>query len=133
VEARQAVSGHEGLVADLGASWSGRGTILGRGLVWSAGPRASLVSDAYTEAYFGVNSAQAGASGLPVYEASGGLHSYGFGANIIAPLSRDRSWTLFTLAGYDRLAGDAGDSPLVQQRGSDDQFTLGIFLVRRLP
>lgn len=132
-ELRQAVSGHDGWVGDLGARWSGRGEVLGRKLAWSAGPRARLVGDAYNEAYFGVNAAQAAASGLPVFDASGGLYSYGAGASVVAPLSSDRSWALVFVAGYDRLTGDAGDSPLVQQRGDDEQASIGLFIARRLP
>jgi outer membrane protein len=133
VEARQATSGHQGWVADLGASWSGRSLFSGRPLMWSAGPRARLVGDEYSEAYFGVTSAQSGASGLPVYASSGGLHSYGLGASLVAPLSRDGRSALVFVAGYDRLTGDAGDSPLVQLRGSEDQASIGLFLVRRFP
>lgn len=132
-EVRQAVSGHGGWVGDFGAQWSGRTQVLGRGVSWSVGPRARFVGDAYNEAYFGVNTVQAAASGLPVYDASGGLHSYGVGANVIAPVSRDRSWALVLVAGYDRLTGDAGDSPLVRQRGAAGQTSIGLFVSRRLP
>ncbi|NBU26798.1 MAG: MipA/OmpV family protein [Caulobacteraceae bacterium] len=133
LEARQALSGHQGWVADLGASWSGRSTFFGRPLMWSAGPRARLVGDNYSQAYFGVTPSQSGASGLPAYGAGGGLHAYGLGASLIAPLSRDGRSTLVFLAGYDRLTGDAGHSPLVQLRGSEEQSSIGLFLVRRFP
>jgi outer membrane protein len=132
-EARQAISGHEGWVADVGASWSGRSAVAGQMLLWSAGPRARLVGDDYTRAYFGVTPAQSGASGLPVYAAGGGLHAYGLGASFVAPLSRDGRSALVFVAGYDRLVGDAGDSPLVQLRGSEEQASIGLFLVRRFP
>lgn len=132
-EARQAVSGHQGWVADIGASWSGRSMLSGRPLLWSAGPRARLVGDEYSEAYFGVTSAQSGASGLPAYESGGGLHTYGLGAAVVAPLSRDGRTALVFVAGYDMLTGDAGDSPLVQLRGSEEQASIGLFLVRRFP
>lgn len=132
-EARQAVSGHQGWVADLGASWSGRSLLSGRPLLWSVGPRARLVGDEYSEAYFGVTPVQSGASGLPAYESGGGLHAYGLGAALVAPLSRDGRSALVFVAGYDMLTGDAGDSPLVQLRGSQDQASLGLFLVRRFP
>jgi outer membrane protein len=131
-EARQAVSGHESWVADLGASWSGRSRAFSRDIMWSAGPRVRLVGDGYNEAYFGVTASQAVASGLPLYEAAGGLYSYGFGASAVAPLSSDGRWALVGLASYDRLTGDAGDSPLVRERGSADQATLGLVLSRRL-
>ncbi len=79
----------------------------------------------YNTAYFGVTSAQAFASGLPVYEAGGGLYSYGVGANAIIPLSRDLKWAAIVFAGYDHLTGDAGHSPLVQLRGSRIRPTPG--------
>lgn len=131
-EARQAASGHEGFVADLGLKWSGRSMAFGPPLIWSVGPRVRLVSDDYNDAYFSVDAAQSIASGLPVYTAGGGVHSYGFGATAILPLDRDETWTAVLFAGYDRLAGDVADSPLVQLRGSEDQATLGLFLSYKL-
>lgn len=127
-ELRQAVSGHDGLVADLGARWSGVSTMLGPPLIWSVGPRLRLTDDQYTSTYFGVTPAQAIASGLPEYEAGGGLYSYGAGATAILPLTRDGAWSAVFLAGYDRLAGDAADGPLVQLRGDEDQATFGVFI-----
>lgn len=127
-EVRQAVSGHGGLVADIGARWGGVSTAFGPPVIWSAGPRVQLVSDPYTSTYFGVSPAQALGSGLPEYDAGGGLHSYGVGATAILPLSRDGAWNAVFLAGYDRLAGDAADAPLVQLRGDADQATLGVFV-----
>ena len=34
-------------------------------------------------------------------------------------------WTTTVYAGYDRLVGDAGDSPITRRLGSQDQFTVG--------
>jgi outer membrane protein len=127
-EARQAASGHKGFVADLGAKWGGRFMAFGPPVIWSVGPRVRLVDDKFTNAYFGVDAAQSLASGLPTYTADGGLYSYGLGATAIIPLDRDNGWTAVVFAGYDRLHADAADSPLVQQRGSEDQATLGVFL-----
>jgi outer membrane protein len=131
-EARQAATGHEGLVADLGARWSGRSMMFGPPVIWSVGPRVRLVDENFNAAYFGVTAAQSLASGLPVYAADGGLHSYGLGATAIIPFDRDNRWTAVVFAGYDRLEGDAAASPLVQQRGSEDQATLGVFLSYKL-
>ncbi|MFN4183482.1 MAG: MipA/OmpV family protein [Hyphomonas sp.] len=125
---RQAVSGHDGLVADFGARWGGVYTALGPPVIWSAGPRLRLVDDPYTSAYFGITPTQAAASGLPQYEADGGLHSYGVGATAIVPLSRDGAWSAVFLASYDKLSGDAADAPLVQLRGDEDQATFGVFI-----
>jgi MipA family protein len=130
-EARQAFTGHEGFVADLGVKWSGRNFMFGPPIIWSIGPRARLVDDGYNSAYFSVDAAQSTASGLPTFNAGGGLHSYGVGATAIIPLSRDNTWAAVIVAGYDRLTGDVADSPLVQLRGSEDQASLGVFLSYR--
>lgn len=128
-EARKAISGHDGAVLDLDASWSGRSMAFGPPLIWSFGPRVRVVDDTYTTAYFGVTPAQSAAAGLPVYTAGGGVFSYGLGGTAILPL--DDRWTMVAFASYEKLAGDAADSPLVQLRGSEGQGTLGIFLSYR--
>jgi len=46
----------------------------------------------------------------------------------IVPLNRELTWSLIAFGGYDRLTDDAGDAPLVQLRGSQDQFTAGVFV-----
>lgn len=129
-EARKAFTGHDGFVADLGVKWSGRDFLFGPPIIWSVGPRARLVDDTYNSAYFSVNAAQSVASGLPQFDAGGGLHSYGLGATAIMPLSD--AWTAVVVAGYDRLTEDAAENPLVALRGSADQASLGIFLSYKL-
>lgn len=129
-EIRQGVTGHEGLVADLDASIGGRLEGFGPPVFWSAGPRLRLADADYTAAYFGVTPIQSIRSGLPQYEADGGLYSWGIGTSAYVPLDREQRWSLVMVAGYDRLAGDAGDAPLVQLRGSEGQFTAGAFLSR---
>lgn len=131
VEARQAATGHEGFVADLGARWSGLGRVLNFPVVWSVGPRVRFVDDAYNAAYFGVTPTQSLASGLASYEAGGGLYSYGLSSTLVLPLTRDRRWAAVMVAGYDQLQGDAADSPLVQQRGAEGQGSIGLFVSRQ--
>jgi outer membrane protein len=128
-EARKAVSGHDGAVLDLDASWSGRSMAFGPPLIWSVGPRVRVVDDTYTQAYFGVTPVQSAAAGLPVYTAGGGVYSYGVGGTAILPI--DDRWTIVAFASYEKLTGDAADSPLVQLRGSEDQATLGVFVSYR--
>lgn len=130
-EARKAVSGHDGSVLELDAKWSGTDFTFGPPVIWSAGPRLKIVDDTYNQAYFGVTATQSLASGLPQFDAGGGLYSYGVGATAIIPLDRDSTWTAVVFAGYDRLTGDAADNPLVQLRGSEDQASLGVFLSYR--
>ena len=130
-EARQAVSGHEGLVADVGARWSGRSSAFGPPVIWSIGPRARFVDERYNDAYFGVDGAQSLASGLGVFVPAGGLHSYGLAATVVIPLTSDNAWAAVVITGYDRLSGSAGSSPLVQQRGAEDQASVGVVLSYR--
>lgn len=127
-EARQGVNGHDGFVADLGLSYGTRSFALGPPIIASFGPRVRFVDSNYNSAYFDVTASQSFASGLPTYDASGGLQSYGVGGVFILPLRRDNSLSAVLVAGYDRVAGDAGDSPLVQLRGARDQASVGLFL-----
>jgi MipA family protein len=126
-EVRQALSGHEGLVGDVSARLSGFSFAAGPPLIWSVGPRARLVDDTYNEAFFSIDTTESIASGLPVFDAGGGLYSYGVSGVVVVPLDRELKGSLVFLAGYDRLSGDAADNPLVQQRGSEDQFATGVF------
>ena len=132
LEARQAVNGHDGFVADVGLRYGGRTFALGPPVIYAFGPRLKIVDDNFNDAYFSVTPAQSLASGLPVFDADGGLYSVGAGATFIFPLSRDNRMSAVLIAGYDRLTGDAGDAPLVQLRGARDQASLGLFFSYRL-
>lgn len=127
LEARQGVNGHEGFVSDISVNYGGRSFALGPPIIYSFGPRLRLVGDNFQSAYFGVDAAQSAASGLPQFDAGGGLHSYGVGGAVILPITRDNSASAVFVAGYDRLAGDAADAPLVVQRGARDQLMVGVF------
>jgi len=131
-EARQAVNGHDGFVIDAGARYGGRTFAAGPPIIYSFGPRLKIVSDNYNEAYFGVSPGQALASGLPLYDPDGGVHSFGAGATVILPIDRANKMSAVFIAGYDRLVGDAGDAPLVQLRGSRNQAAVGLFFSYRL-
>ncbi len=131
-EVRQGIGGHDGLIADLGARYTTRFTAPPTGerpVIFSIGPRATIVDDKYNQAYFGVTPEQSTRSGLARYNAGGGLLSYGVGAAFLVPVSGRLNAAL--LGGYDRLAGDAADSPLVQERGSRNQATVGLGLIYR--
>ncbi len=126
-EARKGVNGHNGFVLDASLRYGGRSFVFGPPLIYSIGPRVKIVDSNYHSAYFDIDTAQSLASGLPNFDADGGLNSYGLGATVILPLSRDNSLSAVFIAGYDRLAGDAANAPLIQQRGSEDQGTVGVF------
>jgi outer membrane protein len=78
-EVRQGFGGHHGVVADLSGDF-----IVPVSQQWtvSGGPRFTLESTSATAPYFGINPAQALASGLPTFDAKGGAHSIGAGAQI---------------------------------------------------
>jgi outer membrane protein len=121
IELRQGFGGHHGLVSDLSADLV---IPVMKQLTLSGGPRMTLTSAAATSPYFSITPGQSAASGLPVYNAGGGLRSFGVGAQ--ARYQWSPLWASHTFVEYDRLAGDAASSPLVTQRYSRDQIQVGI-------
>jgi outer membrane protein len=82
-----------------------------------------LLSAAAIDPYFSVDAAQSLASGLPVYDAGGGIRSYGAGAQLRYEVTPQ--WGTYVYVEYERLTGDVADSPLVALRGSANQTTVG--------
>ncbi len=121
VEVLQGFGGHHGVVANFSGD-----LILPVAPQWtlSGGPRFTLESTAATAPYFGITLAQAMASGLPAFNARGGAHSAGAGAQL--RYQYNPQWEIHTYVEYERLLGDAAASPLVQQRGSPNQVTVGL-------
>lgn len=119
-ELRQGVTGHHGTVADFSADVIV--PVMPR-LTVSAGPRFTWKSTDATATYFGVDAAQALASGLPMYEAKGGAHSVGVGGKVAYRINPQ--WQVYSYVEYQKLLGDAADSPLVTLRGSPNQTTIG--------
>ena len=122
-EARQAVSGHDGFVAIVGADFVQRD---GDDQVFSIGPRVTLTDGNYQSAYFGVDPQDAALSGLPAFDADGGLQSVGVTAGYIQQFSP--RWGLYSYAKYERLVGAAADSPVTELFGSKDQVSGGVAL-----
>jgi len=122
-EARRGVGGHDGWIGDLSADFVMRDR---DSYVFSIGPRVRLSDDRYQNAYFGVTPPVSAATGLPVFDADGGVHAIG----VVAGLTHmfGRNWGVYGYAGYDRLVGDAADSPIVRAFGSRDQYSAGLGL-----
>jgi outer membrane protein len=120
-EVRRGFNGHEGFVADFSADFVWRPLP-----AWTltAGPRLSLADSEYMSTYFSVTPAQAAGSGLRVYDAGGGVKSAGAGASLTYQWTPQIATTAFLE--YARLLGDAADSPIVTERGSPDQVTVGL-------
>lgn len=128
-ELRQGFGGHDGLVADTLIAWSDRIGQPGTNNLWlyGIGARATFASASYTNAYFGVDAAQAKATGLPVSPTGSGVVSTGINASLTKPLGKlgqNGAITMFT--GYDRLGNSVADGALIDQRGKRDQFSVGL-------
>lgn len=121
-DVRQGLNGHDGLTADVGADFIARDDDT---YIFSVGPRARWADNDFHDAYFGVPVAIP-ASGLAAYNPGGGFYAVGAMAGITYKLGRN--WGVQGYAGYDRLINDAGDSPIVRQFGSRDQFSGGLGL-----
>ncbi len=121
LELRQGVNSFNGVVADL---WGDFFTNLTLNLRLSGGPRLSLATAGYYDAYYGVDAAASLASGLAPYAPGGGLHSAGFGGALTWAVSDHVTLNFF--AEYSRLLGPAAESSLVRQRGTPDQLLFGL-------
>lgn len=122
-ELRKGVTGHKGWLGTAGADYVARD---GDKWLFSIGPRVTWSNDRYHDAWFGVTPAAAVTSGLPAYDPGGGIQAYGATASFLTQFGP--RWGIYTYAKYDRLVGDAADSPLVVQIGSRDQLAGGIGL-----
>lgn len=120
LELRYALNGAEGLVGNAGLDFIqpiDRWTL-------SIGPRIGFADTSYIRTYFGVRPLEAALNGfLPAYRPGAGVTSAGvLGA---ATYQWNESWATTGYAGYNRLIGDAGRSPIPRRIGSLDQFTFG--------
>ena len=122
-ELRKGVNGHEGWAALGGADVIFRDR---NEWLFSLGPRVTWTDDTYQDAFFSIAPADAAPSGLPAFDAGGGIQAVGATASFVYQLSEQ--WGLYGYAKYDRLVGDPADSPIVRQYGSRDQIAGGLAL-----
>jgi len=120
-EVRQGFGGHHGIVSDL--MLDAVIPVTGQ-LTMSGGPRVTFASTRATSPYFDINALQSALSGLPMFNARGGVHSFGVGTQ--ARYRWTPQWATHAFVEYERLTGDAAKSPLVVQRGSANQLTFGL-------
>lgn len=123
VEGRKAFSGHKGWVGEVSTDYVARS---GDDWLFSIGPRVTLGDAKYHRGYFGVTPEAAVTSGLPAFDPGGGVQSVGVTAGYLRQLSR--RWGIGVYGRYDRLVGDAADSPVVRQLGSRSQPSVGVAL-----
>lgn len=120
-ELRHGIRAHDGFVGDVDvdAFYDVTGAVR-----ISGGPRVSFASSDYFDTYYGVSGSESAASGLPEYEPGSGFESAGVGGAITWKATDKVTASLF--GEYARLVGPAADSPLVKERGSENQFTFGV-------
>ena len=120
-EVRYGFNGYNGVV---GTSYSWGAEQFGRFTV-SLGPRLAFGGTDFTSAYFSVTPFEAALNGR-VAAAVPGQRRLDLG-RVLGALTYKWSeqWATTVYAGYDRLTGDAADSPITRRLGSQDQFKVG--------
>ncbi len=84
---------------------------------------ANYADDDYMDTYFGVSAADSVRSGLQTFNADSGFKDVGLG--LLYETEFSRHWNLLAGFKYSRLLGDAADSPLVDDEGSENQLLVG--------
>lgn len=119
VEARKGVTGHKGFVGMAGLDYVARD---GNRWLWAIGPRVTLGDARYARAYFGVSPRETLSTGIATYRPDSTVM---VGATGSALRQLSRRWGLFGYAKYDRIVGDAADSPVVRRFGDRNQWSAG--------
>lgn len=119
-EVRRGFGGHEGVVGVIGVDAIVKPVDR---LTLEVGPRVTFADGEYMKTYFGVTAAQAAASGYRQFDARAGIKSIGIDSKMVYEFND--TWRGQLEAGYARLVGDAGKSPITA-RGSRDQYSLRI-------
>jgi MipA family protein len=122
-EARKGLTGHRGWIGVVSADYIARD---GDAWLFSVGPRVTFTDRRYQRAYFGITTTDAAATGLPLYDAGGGIQSAGMAAGWVHSLSS--RWGPSSYVSYERLVGDPADSPVTRTLGSRNQFAGGVGL-----
>ena len=121
VEARQGIYGHHGTVGSVAADY----LIPTEKLLFSIGPRFNIGDASFARKYFGVSPAEAALNGRATPYDPRSFYSAGvLGA---VTYTHNETWAYTAFAGYTRILGASGDSPLVRRPfGSPDQYQFGV-------
>jgi outer membrane scaffolding protein for murein synthesis (MipA/OmpV family) len=120
----QGIGGHNGLLGELGAYIPL--PLFDQKLIIFTGPSLTLANGEYMRSYFGVSAKQAAATSFRQFSARGGFKSTGWGATAIYRI--DDNWLIVSDFAYERLIGDAANSPIVE---TSSQFTANLNLAYR--
>jgi len=86
--------------------------------------RLNFASENFMNTYFDINLSQASRSSMTVYDADAGIKD--ISAFNILIYSFTRHWNVVSLMVFSRLLGDAATSPIVEERGTTNQFRFGL-------
>jgi outer membrane protein len=117
VAVRYGFGGYQGVVGETGLAFRFLPSAVTE---FTVGPRASFATADYMRTYFGVTPAESAASGISAYNPSGGFK--GVGVEATGRYEFMPQWSLVGSLVYEKLIGDAANSPLVNL-GSENQFT----------
>src|SRR6266851_7731877 len=110
-DVRQIIGGADGMVADVGVYMPLPGS--SKKFIMFAGPSITYADHRYLQKEFGVTSAQALASGYPVYDPHAGTSAVGLG--ISATRFITDHWLINLDGAVNHLLGSARESPITQR------------------
>lgn len=99
-------------------------TPLSRATYASASAGIEFVSNKFADYYYTIAPAGSVASGLPVFDADGGMKNWKLGLLLNQSITGDllHGFSIFGVGQYSRLVGDFKRSPIVSVRGSPSQW-----------
>ena len=116
--------GHDGFVATLSSQYSWR---VSDPFILSVGVSTSWADSDYMRSFFDVNARDSARSGLKQYKADDGFKDVG--CSLKADYTWSDNWSTRISGKYTRLINDAEDSPIVDKRGDQNQFFLGVMAI----
>lgn len=120
-ELRRGVWGHHGFVGNVSADYIQRFDRL----IVSFGPRTEIGDGDFMDAYFGISAHEAVENGrVAPYRAKGGVKSVGVAGALTYEWTEHWSTTAF--GAYNRLVGEAADSPVAKTLGTKNAYTAGL-------
>jgi MipA family protein len=123
VQGQQDVANDNGFLATIRGIYGAR---LAENWRMVASIGSTWADDDYMSSYFGIDAANAAASGLDQYDADEGFKDVSFGGALSYRFLE--RWSVAVLGTYARLLNDAEDSPIVDDAGNANQFFGGALI-----
>ncbi|MCS2608893.1 MipA/OmpV family protein [Halomonas dongshanensis] len=124
------LSGQSAVTGDVkGAEYEAAASLrlpISQRLVASVTPSITYANGAWTDAYFSVSEQDSARSGVAAYHTDGGYWRFGVSGSLTYALAND--WSVTGFVGTSYLTGEAADSPIVDDLGSDWQSIAGASL-----